>query len=176
MKLIYLAHTRPDIVYTVSVVSQVMKNLREIHLQAVNGVLHYLKGNLGTGILFRRNGGLALEVYTDADYASSPINKSSTSSYCTFLGGNLMTWRSKKQNVVARSSAEVEFRAMALGIRELLWIKLILEDLKIKWERPMRLLCDNKSTINIAHNPVQHDRTKHIQVDRHFIRKSWIVD
>jgi hypothetical protein len=82
-----------------------------------------------------------------------------------------VTWRSKKQNVVARSSAEAEFRAMAQGICELLWLKIILEDLKIKWEGPMKLYCDNKSAISIAHNPVQHDRTKHIEVDRHFIKE-----
>lgn len=82
-----------------------------------------------------------------------------------------MTWRSKKQNVVARSSAEAEFRAMALGICELLWLKIVLEDLRVKWEGPMKLYCDNKSAINIAHNPVQHDRTKHIEVDRHFIKE-----
>ena len=82
-----------------------------------------------------------------------------------------MTWRSKKQNVVARSSAEAEFRAMALGVCELLWLKIILEDLNIEWEGPMKLYCDNKSAINIAHNPVQHDRTKHVEVDRHFIKE-----
>jgi len=73
-----------------------------------------------------------------------------------FLGGNLVTWRSKKQNVIARSSAEAEFRAMALGVCELLWMKIILDDLKIKYEAPMGLTYDNKSAISIAHNPVQH--------------------
>ena len=73
--------------------------------------------------------------------------------------------------MVAWSSAEAEFRAMAQGVCELLWLKIILEDLKIKWEEPMRLYCDNKSAINIAHNPVQHDRTKHIEIDRHFIKE-----
>ena len=82
-----------------------------------------------------------------------------------------MTWRSKKQNVVARSSAEAEFRAMAQGICELLWLKIILEDLKIKWEGSMKLYCDNKSAINIAYNSVQHDQTKHIEVDRHFTKE-----
>ena len=78
---------------------------------------------------------------------------------------------SKKQDVVAQSRAEAEFWAMAQGICELLWLKIILEDLKIKWEGPMKLYCDNKSAISIAHNPVQHDRTKHIEVGRHFIRE-----
>ncbi|RVW64248.1 Retrovirus-related Pol polyprotein from transposon RE1 [Vitis vinifera] len=134
-------------------------------------VLQYLKGTPGKGILFKRNGGLVLEAYTDADYAGSIIDRRSTSGYCTFLGGNLVTWRSKKHNVVARSSAEAEFRAMAQGVCELLWLKIVLEDLKIKWDGPMRLYCDNKSAISIAHNPVQHDRTKHIEIDRHFIKE-----
>ena len=79
---------------------------------------------------------------------------------------------SKKQKIVARSSAEAKFRAMAQGIYELLWLKIILEDLKIKWKMPMRLYCNNKSAINIAHNLVQHDRTKHVEVDKRFIKEN----
>ena len=170
-RLIYLSHTRPNIAYAMSVISQFMHSPKEAHLQAAYRVLQYLKGATGKGILFKRNGGLVLEAYTDADYAGSIVDRRSTSGYCTFLGGNLVTWRSKKQNVVARSSAEAEFRTMAQGVCELLWLKIVLEDLKIKWDGPMRLYCDNKSTINIAHNPVQHDRTKHIEIDRHFIKE-----
>lgn len=106
-----------------------------------------------------------METYTDADYAGYVSDRRSTSGYCTFLCGNLVAWKSKKQSVVARSSAEAEFRAMALGICELLWMKQILEDLKIQCEGPMKLFCNNKSTISVAHNPVQHDRTKHIEID-----------
>nr|KYP66558.1 Copia protein [Cajanus cajan] len=137
-RLIYLSHTRPDIAFAVSLVSQFMHQPKEAHLQAALRIVQYLKGTPGRGILFKRN---------------------------------KMTWKSKKQSVVARSSAEAEFRAMAHGICELLWLKIILEDLKIKWDEPMRLYCDNKSAISIAHNPVQHDRTKHIEVDRHFIKE-----
>ncbi|XP_024027318.1 uncharacterized protein LOC112093345 [Morus notabilis] len=115
-KLNYLTHTRPDIAFAVSVVSQFMQAPKEAHLHAVNRILHYLKGNIGRGVLLRRNGGMSLDVYTDADYAGSPIDRRSTAGYCTFLGGNLVTWISKKYNVVARSSAEAKFRAMALGI------------------------------------------------------------
>ena len=169
--LIYLSHTRLDIAFAVSLVSQFMHNPKEVHLQAVHRILQYLKGTPGRGILFKRNGNATLEAYTDADYAGSITDRRSTTGYCTFLDGNLVTWRSKKQNVVARSSAEAEFRAMAQGICELLWLKIILEDLKIKWDGPMKLYCDTKSAISIAHNPVQHDRTKHIEVDRHFIKE-----
>lgn len=111
-----------------------------------------------------------LEAYADADYAGSIVDRRSTTRYCTFLGGNLMTWRSKK-HVVAQSSAETEFRATIQGACELLWLKIILKDLKIKWDGPMRLYCDNKTAISIAHNPVQPDRTKHIEIDRHFIKE-----
>ena len=72
---------------------------------------------------------------------------------------------------MARSSVESEFRAIAQGVCELLWLKIILDDLRIKWEDPMKLYCDNKSAINIAHNPVQHKRMKHIKIDRHFIKE-----
>ena len=130
-----------------------------------------MKGNPGKGILFNKNDNLTLEAYTDTDYAGSLVDKRSTTGYCTFLGGNLVTWRSKKQNVVARSSAESEFRAIAQGLCELLWLKIILDDLRVKWEYPMKLYSDNKSAINIAHNPIQHDRTKHIEIDRHFIKE-----
>ncbi|RVW28025.1 Retrovirus-related Pol polyprotein from transposon RE1 [Vitis vinifera] len=149
-RLIYLAHTRQT---------------------SPTRVLHYLKGNPGKGILFKKNNTLALEAYTDVDYAGSLVDRRSTTGYCTFLGGNLVTWRSKKQNVVARSSAESEFRTIAQGLCELLWLKIILDDLRIKWDGPMKLYCDNKSAINIAHNPIQHDRTKHIEIDRHFIKE-----
>ena len=73
--------------------------------------------------------------------------------------------------MVARSSAESEFRVIAQGLCELLWLKIILDDLRIKWDGPMKLYCDNKSAINIAHNPIQHDRTNHIEIDRHFIKE-----
>jgi hypothetical protein len=148
-----------------------MHDPQERHLQAVDRILQYLKANPGRGLLFKKNEQLSMEVYTDADYAGSVSDRRSTTRYCMFLGGNLVTWRSKKQNVVARSSAEAEFRAMAQGVCELLWMKIILDDLKIEYEAPMRLFCDNKSAISIAHNPVQHDRTKHIEIDRHFIKE-----
>ncbi|RVW86032.1 Retrovirus-related Pol polyprotein from transposon RE1 [Vitis vinifera] len=169
-RLIYLAHTRPDITYSVSVISQFMHDPREPHLQTAYKVLHYLKGNPGKGILFKKNNTLALEAYTDADCVGSLVDRRSTTGYCTFLGGNMVTWRSKKQNVVARSSVESEFRVIAQGLCELLWLKIILDDLRIKWDGPMKLYCD-KSAINIAHNPIQHDRTKYIEIDRHFIKE-----
>ena len=130
-----------------------MHDPREPHLQAAYRVLHYLKGNPGKGILFKKNNTLALKAYTDANYTGSLVDRRSTKGYCTFFGGNLVTWRNKKQNVVARLIAKSKFRVIAQGLCELLWLKIILDDLRIKWDGPMKLYCDNKSTINIAHNP-----------------------
>ena len=93
-----------------------MHDLREIHLQAAYRVLRYLKAHPGKGILFKKTLSIALAIYTDADFAGSLLDRRSTTGYCTFLGGNLVSRRSKKQNVVARSSAEVEFRTMVAGV------------------------------------------------------------
>ena len=112
-----------------------------------------------------------MEAFTDSDYAGSDVDRRSTSRYCTYVWGNLVTWRSKKQNVVARSSAEAEYRSMANGVCELLWIKRVLGELKLEINLPMKLFCDNKAAISIAQNTVQYDRTKHIEIDRHFIKE-----
>ncbi|KAL6327175.1 hypothetical protein AAG906_015214 [Vitis piasezkii] len=148
---------KPDIAFAVSVVSQYMHSPKESHLEAVYKILRYLK----------------VEIYTDADWAGSADDRRSTTGYCTYVWGNLVTWRSKKQSVVARSSAEVEFKAIAQGMCEGLWLQKLLEELHITIDLPIKLYCDNKATISISHNPVQHDKTKHIEVDRHFIKEKF---
>uniref|UniRef100_A0A2N9FXX4 Integrase catalytic domain-containing protein n=1 Tax=Fagus sylvatica TaxID=28930 RepID=A0A2N9FXX4_FAGSY len=171
-KLIYLSHTRPDITYAVSVVSQFMHNPSEDHMGAVIRILRYLKSSPGTGLMFSKNDHLNIEGYTDADWAGNILDRKSTSGYFTFVGGNLVTWRSKKQKVVALSSAEAEFRGMAKGLCELLWLRSLLTEVGFPPSSAMNLFCDNKAAIDISHNPIQHDRTKHVEVDRHFIKQN----
>ncbi|CAL8141056.1 unnamed protein product [Prunus armeniaca] len=175
-KLIYLSHTRPDIAYAVSVVSQFMHSLSEYHMGAVMRILRYLKVTPGKGLMFCNYGHTDVEGYTDADWAGSVTDKRSTFGYFTFVGGNLVTWRSKKQKVVSRSNAEAEYRGMAQGVCELLWLRRLLRDLGFGPLKPMDLYCDNKAAIAIAHNPVQHDRTKHVEVDRHFVKEKLDVE
>ncbi|RVX03304.1 Retrovirus-related Pol polyprotein from transposon RE1 [Vitis vinifera] len=149
-KLIYLSHTRLDIAYVVSVVSQFMHNPSEDHMDAVIRILRYLKSSPRKGLLFSKNGHLRINGYTDADWAGNISDKRSNSGYFMFVGGNLVTWRSKKQKVVALSSAEAKFRGMAKELCELLWIKRLLIKLGFASVSEIDLFCDNKAAIAIS--------------------------
>ncbi|XP_020254275.1 uncharacterized protein LOC109831356 [Asparagus officinalis] len=122
-KRIYLSHTRPDIAYVVSMVSQFMHSPSEAHMEALDRILRYLKGSPGRGIQFRKYGHLKISGYTDVDWAGNVTDRKSMAGNFTFVGGNLVTWRSKKQNVVALSSAEAEICGMSKGLCELLWLR-----------------------------------------------------
>uniref|UniRef100_A0A803M0S9 Reverse transcriptase Ty1/copia-type domain-containing protein n=1 Tax=Chenopodium quinoa TaxID=63459 RepID=A0A803M0S9_CHEQI len=153
-KLIYLAHTRPDIAYAVGVVRRFMHLPQVQHMTAVMRILRYLKGTSSTGIYFARNDHLDLIAYTDADWAGDRDGRKSTSGYFTLVGGNLVTWRTKKQKVVALSSVEAEFRGIAKGITEILWIRILMNELGFSQKTTCKLFCDNKAAISISKNPV----------------------
>ncbi|KAL5698715.1 hypothetical protein ACHQM5_029711 [Ranunculus cassubicifolius] len=170
-RLIYLTITRPDITYAVSLVSRFMHAPRRQHMDAVTRILRYLKGSPGRGIWMRNNGHHSISAYTDADWAGCPVDRKSTSGYCIFVGGNLVTWKSKKQNVVARSSAEAEYRAMATTTSEIIWLRVLLKNLGFGSSQPIILYCDNQAAMHIASNPVFHERTKHIEFFCHFVRE-----
>lgn len=168
-KLNYLTITRPDIAYSVSVVRQYMSNPTDNHWAAV--ILCYLKGAPGRGILYKNHGHTRIECFSDSDWAGSKADRRSTTGYCVFVGGNLVSWKSKKQNVVSRSSAESEYRAMAQSICEIMWINQLLTEVGLKTSMLAKLWCDNQAALHIASNPVFHDRTKHIEIDCHFVRE-----
>ena len=112
-----------------------------------------------------------LEAYTDSDWAGSVIDRRSMSGYCTFLGGNLITWRSKKQEV-SLSSAETELRALKRGVSECRWLKHLLEDIGVYNGAGVVLYCDNQSALAITKNPVQHDTTKYMAMNRHYLSEN----
>ena len=144
-RLLYLCHTRPDIAYAVSIVSRYMHEPRSGHLDIVYRILRYLKGSPGKGLWFRSNGHLGVDGYSDADWASCLDDRRSTSGYCVFVGGNLVSWRSKKQPVVSKSTAEAEYRAMSQGLSEMLWVRNLLSELKVLRQGHLNVWCDNLS-------------------------------
>ncbi|XP_022031429.1 secreted RxLR effector protein 161-like [Helianthus annuus] len=170
-KLIYLSHTRPDIAYSVHYLSQFMHKPTEAHTQIAFKVLRYLKSAPGTGILFQKSSTFHLTAFADSDWAKCVESRRSVTGFCIFLGSSLITWKSKKQNVVSRSSAEAEYRSMCNATCEVLWLLNILRELKLDVDIPIVLKCDNTAALSIAANPVFHDRTKHFEVDLFFCEK-----
>ncbi|XP_040951523.1 uncharacterized mitochondrial protein AtMg00810-like [Gossypium hirsutum] len=142
-KLIYLSLTRPDIAFPVNVISQHMTNPTEEHMAAVNKILKYLKKTPGHGLMFNKTQDRTVKIFIDSSWVGDLTERKSTSGYCTFVWGNLTTWRSKKQSIVARSSAEAECRALALGICEGIWLLKLLKELGANQEDHFEVLCDN---------------------------------
>jgi hypothetical protein len=133
-------------------------------------LLRHLRATLGYGLLLCRSSTAELVVYTDADWAGCPDTRKSTSGYAVFLGGNLVSWSSKRQPVVSRSSAEAEYRAVANGVAEAAWLLPLLAELHRPLARSTLIYCDNVCAVYLSTNPVQHQRTKHVEIDLHFVR------
>jgi hypothetical protein len=167
----YLTFTRPDIAYAVQHVCLHMHDPLEPHLAALKRILRYIRGTLHLGLHLRPSTQDDLVVYSDADWAGYPDTRKSTSGYAVFLGDNLVSWSSKRQNTVSRSSAEAEYRAVANGVAEASWLRQLLHELHIPLRRATIVYCDNVSAVYMSSNPVQHQRTKHIEIDLHFVRE-----
>ena len=168
--LIYLTITRLDISYAVHVVSQFMAAPRYPHYVVVLRILRYLKGTIFNGPHFSSHSSLTLQAYSDADWAGDPTDYRSTTRYCFFFCDSLISWKIKKQTVVARSSTEEEYRALSATTAELIWLRWLLQDLGVDCSTATKLHCDNRSALQIAHNDVFHECTKHIENDCLFIR------
>ncbi|KAM1550335.1 hypothetical protein ACFX10_042608 [Malus domestica] len=165
----YLTVTRPDLSYAVNQVCQFMHAPTTHHWMAVKRILRYLKATPSHGLLYKP-GSAQLSAYSDADYAGNPDTRHSTGGFCIYLGSNLVSWSSKKQKTVSRSSAEAEYRQLAYTAAELSWLRSLFKDLQLYLVCP-QIWCDNVSSIALASNPLFHSRTKHLEVDYHYVRE-----
>ena len=168
--LLYLTASRPDIMFATCLCARFQADPRESHLIAIKRIFRYLKGTPKLGIWYPRDSGFDLTGYSDADYAGCRIDRKSTTGTCQFLGNKLVSWFSKKQNSVSTSIAEAEYIAAGSCCAQILWMKNQLLDYGLQVER-IPIFCDNTSAIAITENPVQHSRTKHIDIKYHFIRE-----
>lgn len=167
----YLTLTRPDLSLAVNVVCQHMHAPTIAHFQMVKRILRYVRGTLDLHLFLRSRSSLDLFAFADADWAGCKLTRRSTTGYCLFLGANCVSWSAKRQPTVARSTAEAEYRALASAAAELTWTSYILRDIGVGQPRPSLLFCDNVSALHLTANPVFHARTKHVELDYHFVRE-----
>ncbi|KAJ1704358.1 hypothetical protein LUZ63_004137 [Rhynchospora breviuscula] len=168
-KLIYLTITRPELSYSVHIFAQFMHSPLRAHYDAALRVLRYLKNSPGQGLLLRADSDLKLYAYCDSDWAACPLTRCSLTGYFILLGRSPISWKTKKQHTVSRSSAEAEYRSMAAAACELTWLRSLLNFLGVTHQEPVKLFCDSQAALHIAANPVFHERTKHIEIDCHYI-------
>jgi hypothetical protein len=167
----YLTLTRPDVAYVVQQVCLFMHDPREPHLALIKRILRYVKGTLSTGLHIGTGPVDKLIAYSDADWARCPDSLRSTSGFYVFLGDNLVSWSSKRQTTVSRCSAEAEYRVVAHVVAECCWLRQLLQELHLPLKVATVVYCDNISGVHMTANQVHHRRTKHIEIDIHFVRE-----
>ncbi|XP_019150409.1 PREDICTED: uncharacterized protein LOC109147234 [Ipomoea nil] len=170
-RLLYLTATRPDIAYATQQLSQFVDSPTDIHLTAAHQVLRYIKASPGQGLFYPSQTELHLRAFSDSDWAACIETRKSVTGFYIFLGPSLISWRSKKQVTISRSSSEAEYRALTAIVCEVQWLTYLLNDLRVTTTKDATLFCDNKSAIAIAENYVFHERTKHIEIDCHVVRE-----
>ncbi|KAK1423646.1 hypothetical protein QVD17_18952 [Tagetes erecta] len=167
----YLIHTRPDLSYSVGVVSRFMQNPKESHYAAVKQILRYIKGTTGFGLKYHKEGDGRLVGYSDSSYGTDTEDRRGTTGVAFYYSNNLITWASQKQQTVALSSCEAEFMAANAAACQALWLRQLISELTGKQAQKVQLLVDNESAIALMKNPVFHQRSKHIDTKYHFIRE-----
>jgi hypothetical protein len=168
----YLVNTRPDLTFSVGLVSRFMEAPNKDHWGAVKRIIRYVAGTVNFGVKYKRGGGVGLSLlgYTDSDCSGDLVHRKSTSGILFFLGLNPITWSSQKQRVVALTSCEAEYVAAALGVCQGVWLSMLLADILKENMQKFSLFIDNQSAIELSKNPVFHDRSKHIDTRYDYIR------
>ncbi|XP_071572364.1 uncharacterized protein [Temnothorax nylanderi] len=163
--------SRPDISYAVNTLARFLNNPSDLHWKAVKHVIRYLKGTIGLLLCYNGKTEEGLVGYCDSDYAGDVTERKSTSGYIFTLHGGPIAWSSSLQRVTALSSSEAEYMAISEALKELLWLRPLLESLGLKQTRETELKVDNQAAIAMSKNPELHRRTKHIGVRFHRIRQ-----
>ncbi|GJV94236.1 pentatricopeptide repeat-containing protein [Tanacetum coccineum] len=166
----YLTFTRPDFSYVVQQVCLYMHDPREPHFSALKRILRYVRGTLDYGLQLFSSSTSELVAYSDADWAGCPTTRRSTFGYCVFHDNNLLSWSAKHQPTLSRFSAEAEYRGVVNAVAETCWLRNLLHELYTPLSSTTIVYCDNVSVVYLSSNPVQHQRTKHIEIDIHFVR------
>jgi hypothetical protein len=148
-----------------------MHDPQEPHLMAMKRIMRYLQEMPDYGLLLHRSSSSDLVVYTDADWADCPDTHCSTSGYAVFLGDNLVSWSAKRQTIVSWPSAEAKYHAVANGVAEATWLRQLLHELQTPPSRCTLIYYDNINAVYLSTNPVQHQRTKHVEIDLNFVRE-----
>eukprot|EP00253_Pinus_taeda_P015622 PITA_15622 len=169
--LIYLTTTRPDLAYAVSVLSQFMTQPHENPWLAAKGVLRYLQGTSDFGVLYSDSFDVSLTSYIDFDWVGNLDDRRSIIGYAFSIASGVISWCSKKQHIVALSSAEAEYQAMCATTCDAVWLCRLLQDAREEQTEDTFINCDNQSSIKLAYNPVFHKSTKHIDTQFHFVRE-----
>ncbi|XP_022023711.1 uncharacterized mitochondrial protein AtMg00810-like [Helianthus annuus] len=152
----YLTFTRPDISYAVQQVCLFMHAPREPHFAFMKRIIRYIQGTIHYGLRLTVSPATTLTAYSDADWGGCPDSRRSTSGYCVNLGDNLVSWSSKRQPTVSRSSAEAEYRGVANAVAETSWLRNLLLELHVPLRHATIVYCDNVSAVYLSENPVQH--------------------
>ena len=168
--LLYLVHTRPDICFAVSTLSQFMTNPRHVHWVAAKHVVRYLRGTIDYGLRYTSARGETLSSYIDSNWASSAVDRKSTSGYCFSMGSTMISWYSRKQSSVALSTAEAEYIVAGDVGKEAIWLRKLLASLFGDVLETTVIQCDNQSCVKLSENLVFHDKSKHIEMRYHYLR------
>jgi len=167
--LLYLTASRPNIQFRVGLCFRFQSNPKESHIKAAKRILKYMKGTTNVGLWYPNESNIVLSGFSDSNYAGCKLDRKSTSDTCHLLGSSLISWNSKKHACVALSTNEAKYIAVGHACAQSIWLKHQLMDYGVKLEK-VPLYCDNTSAINLTKNPIQHSKTKHIEIRHHFIR------
>ena len=164
----YLTHTRPDLLFSVGILSRYMENPSQEHYNGVKRVLRYVKGTEDSGLLYKQGESNAeLIGYSNSDFAGDCNDRKSTSGHIFFFGGMAVSWSSQKQSIVALSSCEAEYIAATTASCQAIWMNRLIEELIKNEQLKAKVTVDNQSAITLSKNPVHHSRTKHIDTRYH---------